>query len=95
MATVTVFNAHPQPVVVTVNGRTFELAPDADEGPVQVTLPATGDDVIQVRVATDVACAGERAADFFQPFRTYDVTIAAGPTACTGFPAPMIQVTAR
>jgi hypothetical protein len=95
VATVTVINAHPQPVVVTVNGRTFELPVGEDEGPVQVTLPATGDDVIQVRVATDAACAGELAADFFQPFRTYDVTIAAGPTACTGFPAPMIQVTAR
>ena len=96
VATVTVSNAHPQAVVVTVNGRTFELAPGADEGPVQVTLPATGDDVIQVRIPADAACAGERSADFFQPFRTYAVTIAEGPgTPCNGFPAPMIQVTTR
>lgn len=96
VATVTVSNTHPQAVVVTVNGRTFELAPDGDEGPVPVTLPATGDDLVQVRVPADPNCAGELAADFFQPFRTYTVTIAPGPgTPCNGFPAPMIQVTTR
>ncbi len=95
VATVTVSNAHPQAVVVIVNDRTFELAPDGGEGPVQVTLPA-GDDIIQVRVPADPNCAGQLAADLFQPFRTYTVTIAPGPgTPCNGFPAPMIQVTTR
>ena len=96
VATVTVSNDYSQAVVVTVNGRNFTLEPDRDEGPVQVTLPATGDDEIEVRVASDATCGGKLAADFFQPFRTYTVTIAPGPgTPCNGFPAPMIQVTTR
>ncbi|MDQ4090126.1 MAG: hypothetical protein M3163_07460, partial [Actinomycetota bacterium] len=67
VATVTVSNAYSQIVVVTVNGQPFELEPRGTTGPVQVTLPATGDDVIQVRVRDVTGCDGESRADFFQP----------------------------
>jgi hypothetical protein len=92
VATVTVVNAHGQPLVVVVNGRVFDLDQGESEGPAAITLPL-GDDIIQVGVRNDATCTARGSADYFVANANYRVTIAAGPTPCTNFPAPTIEVT--
>lgn len=88
---VTVVNNHPQALIVTVNDRAYDLDPTESEGPSDVTLPATGDDVIQVRVKGDDSCNGESRADHFQAGRSYRVTVAAG-TPCTNYVIGVTQL---
>ena len=92
-ATVTVVNRHGSPFVVTVNGRVFDVDPEESEGPVAVTLPATGDDVIQVRARGDASCLSEGKADYFQPDRTYTVTVSSSTgQPCQDHPAAVFKV---
>jgi hypothetical protein len=93
IVTVTVTNAHGHPFLVEVNGRVFDLDPGKTEGPVQLALPATGDDVIEARARGDAACTTRAAADHFRPGGSYKVTVVAGTgPACKDYPSPVIEV---
>jgi hypothetical protein len=94
-ATISATSVHDSPFVVTVNtGLTFNLAKGETKGPEQVTLPVTGDDVIEVRAAGDASCIVQGQADYFQPGGKYLITVCAGAGApFTNHPAPVFEVT--
>jgi hypothetical protein len=91
---VKVVNAHGQPLVVAINGRVILLDVGQTVDRFEVTLLATGDDVIQAGVQGDAECIVRGDADYFQAGGSYQVTIAADPDreGCGDYPAPGITV---
>jgi hypothetical protein len=92
-AALTVANDLTQTFVVTVDGRTFELAQGQEAGPVDVTLPAGGNDVVEVHAKDDAACTVGSTSHLFQPGSSYRLTVVAGSgPACRDSAAPDIKV---
>jgi hypothetical protein len=90
----TVVNQHPSAVKVTVNGRTFTLAPGEAAGPVSVTTPAHGNDVVEVALVQEPSCGTGDADRYFPKPGGYTMTVVAGPGLCQpGMPGPMVKVT--
>lgn len=93
-ATATLVNDYPDAVRLTVDGRTFDMALGDRQGPRQVVLFASGDDVVEVRVAADLSCMGRNAGDLLQPGGSYRIAVVAGASTCrSSIPVPVIEVT--
>lgn len=93
LVTVTVVNEHPNAVVVTVNGREFRLEPGAEVGPLDLPLPANGNDVVDVRSVIDPACGLSDVSDFFQAGGRYRLAIVATQGVCGIIPNFQLKVT--
>lgn len=90
----TVVNQHPSAVKVTVNGRTFTLAPGEQAGPVGITTEAHGNDVVEVTLVPAPSCGTGDADSYFPKPGSYTMTIGAGPGLCQpGMPGPVVKVT--
>jgi hypothetical protein len=92
-AIVTLANEHPNAFAVKVNGREFNLDPGEEVGPVDIALPPTGNDVVEVRAVADPTCARTDAADFFQPGGRYRLAIVTTEGACGSTPNVQFKVT--
>ena len=90
-ATVTVVNQFTGAVVVTLNGRVFELASGQQVGPFEMDLVPDGNDSIGVRMVAVPTCGiGDAGGIFGGPGR-YRVSIVTGPgTGCHADPAQPI-----
>jgi hypothetical protein len=90
-ATVTVVNQFAQAVVVTLNGRVFELAPGQQVGPFEMDLVPNGNDSVGVRMVAVPTCGiGDAGGIFGGPGR-YRVSIVTGPgSGCHADPAQPI-----
>jgi hypothetical protein len=93
-AMVTLVNEHTYAFVITVNGRTFELAPGQQVGPVDLALYAHGNDIVEVRAVADPTCGLGDADNYFDPGGRYRMAIVAGPGMCRDMPGPQLKVTA-
>lgn len=92
---VTVVNQHPSAVKLTVNGRTFALAPGEQSGPVAITMSASGNDVVEVTLVQEPSCGTGDADSYFPRPGRYTMTVVAGPGLCQpGMPGPVVKVTA-
>lgn len=90
----TVVNQHPSAVKLTVNGRTFTLAPGEQSGPVAITRAANGNDVVEVFLAQEPSCGTGDADSYFPRPGNYTMTVVAGPGLCRpGMPGPGVKVT--
>jgi hypothetical protein len=90
----TVVNQHPSAVKLTVNGRTFTLAPGERAGPVAITTPAHGNDVVEVTLVQEPSCGTGDADSYFPKPGSYTMTVVAGPGLCQpGMPGPDVKVT--
>ena len=92
--TLTVVNEHPLAVVVTVNGKTFEVAPGQRVGPAAITRSASGNDVVEVALLEERTCGTGDADRYFATPGSYLMTITPSPGLCQpGMPGPMVKVT--
>jgi hypothetical protein len=91
---VTLVNEHTYAFVITVNGRTFELAPGQQVGPVDLALYAHGNDIVEVRAVADPTCGLGDADNYFDPGGRYRMAIVASPGMCRDMPGPQLKVTA-
>lgn len=90
----TVVNQHPSAVKLTVNGRTFTLAPGQQSGPVSITMAASGNDVVEVALVQEPSCGTGDADRYFPKPGGYTLTVTASPGLCQpGMPGPVITVT--
>ena len=90
----TVVNQHPSAVKLTVNGRTFTLAPGEHSGPVAITRAANGNDVVEVFLVQEPSCGSGDADSYFPRPGNYTMTVVAGPGLCQpGMPGPGVKVT--
>ncbi len=92
-AAVTLANEHPNGFVMRVNGRELELDPGEQVGPVDIALPPTGNDVLEVQAVVDPSCVRTDAADFFQAGGRYRLAIVTTEGACGGIPNLQLKVT--
>ena len=93
--TLTVVNEHPFAVVVTVNGKTFQVASGAQVGPAAISRSASGNDVVEVALAQQATCGTGDADRYFPAAGSYRMTITASPGLCQpGMPGPTVKVTA-
>jgi hypothetical protein len=72
----TVVNGHPMAVVLKVNDRTFNLAPNERVGPVPLNRYAHGNDIIEVSVSQHPQCATGDADRHFGTPGNYELTVA-------------------
>jgi len=79
-------------MVVTVNGRSTEVAAGQQAGPVEVPPATTGSDTVAIRAVTDVNCQTGGVGAFFQTAKGYRLTITAGQAACANFPTPEFSI---
>lgn len=93
-AAVTLANEHPNAFVISVSGRDFELDPGEEVGPVDVALPADGDDVVEVRAVADPTCALTERGDLFQPGGRHRLAIVAAEGMCGSTPNVELKMTA-
>ena len=93
-AAVTLANEHANAFVVRVDGRDFELDPGEEVGPVDVALPADGDDVVEVRAVADPTCVLTETRDLFQPGGRHRLAIVATEGMCGSTPNVKLKVTA-
>jgi hypothetical protein len=90
----TVVNQHPSAVKLTVNGRTFTLAPGERAGPVAITMAANGNDVVEVALVQEPSCGSGDADSYFPKPGSYTLTVVAGPGLCQpGVAGPGVKVT--
>ena len=90
----TLVNHHPSAVKVTVNGRTFTLAPGEMSGPVGITTESHGNDVVEVTLVSAPSCGTGDADSYFPKPGSYTLTIVASPGLCQpGMPGPVVKVT--
>jgi hypothetical protein len=90
----TIVNQHPAAVKVTVNGRTFTLAPGEKTGPAAVTRAANGNDIVEVALVQTPSCGTGDADSYFPKPGDYTMTVVAGPGLCQpGLPGPVVKVT--
>lgn len=92
-AAVTLANEHPNAFVVSVNGRDFELDPGEELGPVDVTLRADGDNVVEVRAVADPTCLLTDTRDLFQPGGRHRLAMVATEGMCGSTPNVELKVT--
>ena len=93
-ARLTVVNQHPFAVKVSVNGRTFTLAPGERSGPAATTTAAHGNDIVEVTLVQEPSCGLGDADRYFPSPGSYTMTISASPGLCQpGMPGPVIKVT--
>ena len=89
----TIVNEHPLAVVVTVNGRTFQLAPGAQAGPVAIPRYDHGNDVVEVKLVQEPTCGTGDADRYFPAPGSYRMAIVASPGRCQpGVPSPAVKV---
>ncbi|HEX2048128.1 MAG TPA: hypothetical protein VHF27_10205 [Acidimicrobiales bacterium] len=92
--TLTVVNEHPLAVAVTVNGKTFQVAPGQQSAPTAITRSASGNDVVEVTLVQQPSCGTGDADRYFPAVGSYRMTISAGPGLCQpGMPGPAVKVT--
>ena len=92
--TLTLVNEHPFAVIVTVNGKTLQVAPGQQAGPVAVSRSASGNDVVEVKLAQEPTCGTGDADRYFPAPGSYRMTISASPGLCQpGMPGPTVKVT--
>ncbi len=90
----TVVNQHPFAVKLTVNGRSFTLAPGQQSGPVAITMAAGGNDVVEVTLVQEPSCGTGDAGGYFPKPGNYTMIVTASPGLCQpGMPGPVIKVT--
>lgn len=93
-ARLTVVNQHPFAVKVSVNGRTFTLAPGEQSAPAATTTAAHGNDIVEVTLVQEPSCGVGDADRYFPKPGSYTMTITASPGLCQpGMPGPVIKVT--
>ena len=92
-AMVTIANEHTAAFKITVNGRTFELAPGQQVGPVELTPSASGNDSVEVTAVADPTCGLGDAGNYFDAGGRYRMAIVASPGRCRAMPGPQLKVT--
>jgi hypothetical protein len=91
---VTIVNEHTYAFTITLNGRSFQLAPGQQVGPVEITPSANGNDIVEVRGVADPTCGLGDADNYFDAGGRYRVAIVASPGMCRDMPGPQLRVTA-
>ena len=92
--TLTVVNEHPMAVIVTVNGKTVQVAPGQQSGPVAVSRSASGNDVVEVKLVQEPSCGTGDADRYFPTAGSYRMTVSASPGLCQpGMPGASVKVT--
>ena len=77
--------ASPDDVVVTVGGRSLDLARNEEEGPVDLALEANGSATIDLQVA-GAECTKTTVRGLFEPGVVYRLAVVvSGPPKCEGF----------
>jgi hypothetical protein len=92
-ATVTVVNQAADAFVITLNGRTFQLAPGQQAGPVEIDLYAHGNDIVEIRAVADPSCGMGDADNYFDAGGHYRVAIVPSQGMCGSMPGPQLKVT--
>ncbi len=92
-AQVTLANQFTGPVVVKVNGQSFTLTAGQRLGPVVVTPAASGNDIIEVGMASEPTCGVGDAQGYFRVGLSYVLTVNSSPGQCLGAPSPTFAVT--
>jgi hypothetical protein len=91
--TLTLVNEHPLAVTVTVNGKTFQLAPGQQVGPAAITRVPSGNDTVEAALVQEPSCGTGDADRYFPTAGSYRMTITAGPGLCQpGMPGPVVKV---
>lgn len=95
-ATVTLANEFTAAFTLTINGRAFTLQPGQQIGPVDLTLAADGNDVVELRAVSDPQCGIGDAGGYFVAGGRYRMAIVAGPpgTSCAGIGSFRLTTTA-
>ncbi len=84
-ASATFVNRYPDDVVVTVGGRSLDLARNEEEGPVDLALEANGSATIDLQVA-GAECTKTTVRGLFEPGVVYRLAVVvSGPPKCEGF----------
>ena len=92
--TLTVVNEHPMAVIVTVNGKTVQVAPGQQSRPVAVSRSASGNDVVEVKLVQEPSCGTGDADRYFPTAGSYRMIVSASPGLCQpGMPGPLVKVT--
>ena len=89
-----VVNEHPFAVILTVNGRVFQLAPGEQAGPVQITRYDHGNDIVEAKLVQEPTCGMGDADGYFATPGSYRMAVVASPGLCQpGMPGPNVKVT--
>lgn len=91
----TVVNSSPSAVSLVVNGRSFDLAPGAQVGPVPIVHAANGNDIIELRLKATPTCGMGDADNYFPSPGNYRLTITPVPKTCFIDATPIDSVTMR
>lgn len=87
-----IVNGHPQPLVVTVNGRQFLLGIGETVSVNDLDVKPNGDEVV-VRTSTDDECGTRENGAFFELGVAYEVKVSPGEVMCTSFVRPKVDIT--
>jgi hypothetical protein len=79
-------------VVVVDGSPPVEVAAKTEAAPVKVTLPADGNDTVQVVAKDDDTCKAGAVGHLFQPGGSYHLAIVAGTGTCTASAIPAIEI---
>lgn len=91
---VTVVNEYGRAVVLTLNGRTFNLAPGQQVGPVAIPRYAHGNDIVEIKVVDEPGCGNGDADGYFAKLGSFRVAVVSGYGVCqSGLTGPTINVT--
>jgi hypothetical protein len=94
-ASVTLVNSFPDTVRITVGGHSYDLVSGQQFGPVAVVPAANGNDVLSVAIVAQPTCGMGDAGHYFDPAKSYRLTITATLGACLNYPhGPEFTVTA-
>ncbi len=74
------------PVVVNVNGQSYALATGQRLGPVAVTPAPSGNDIIEVSMASEPTCGVGDAQGYFRAGSSYVLRVTTSPGQCLGAP---------
>lgn len=92
--TLNVVNEHTFAVAITVNGRSFTLAPGEQSGPTAITRYAHGNDIVEVRLVQEPSCGMGDAYGYFPSPGGYRMAVVASKGLCqAGMPGPEVRVT--
>lgn len=92
--TVTVVNQYGRAVVLTLNGRTFNLAPGQQVGPVAIPRYDHGNDIVEIKVVDEPGCGNGDADGYFAKLGSFRVAVVSGYGVCqSGLTGPTINVT--
>ncbi len=91
----TIVNNAPSAVLLKVNGQSFTLDGGQKVGPVAVTAPPTGYDIVELRLAAEPTCGTGDADSYFPRPGNYLLTIESSPGSCNPPTGPIASVRYR